>query len=107
MSLFGIVLACLLAIATAAGGLLERGHAPAAEARPRDGLAQSVAGSPDPGAPPGGEPSAHCGIACPSIVPKLPETSEPIEWHASPLVAAATPIPEGYVQPVPRRPPRA
>ncbi|WP_416358080.1 hypothetical protein ACLNGM_09250 [Aureimonas phyllosphaerae] len=107
MRLFGIVLACLLALATAAGGLLERGHAVSDEALPRDGHALSVAGHPDPGASPGAEPSMHCGVACPSIVPRLPATSEPIEWHALPLVAAAAPIPEGYVHPVPRRPPRA
>ncbi|WP_062236727.1 hypothetical protein [Aureimonas sp. N4] len=107
MRLFGIVLACLLALATAAGGLLERGHAISAEARPRDGHALSVAGHSNPGAPPGAEPSMHCGVACPSIVPRLPATSERIEWHASPFVAAAASIPEGYIQPVPRRPPRA
>lgn len=106
MRLFGIVLACLLALATAAGGTLERGHAVSAESRPRDGHVLSVAGHPDPDAPPGAGASMHCGVACPSIVPRLPATSERIEWHASPLVAAASPIPEGYVHPVPLRPPR-
>lgn len=51
-------------------------------------------------------PSSHCGLLCPSIVPGLPDTSEHLEWDIVPHTLVLATQSEGYIGSVPQRPPR-